>query len=105
MVFNSINTFHSGTPIVFNNFHSSTGKEEWILMDVFIGTTLHGSSSLLLQTRFLNAPRPDREYPRLTNDASDQHQKTKRKKSLKIKAIFFSPLKISGTDKWINLDM
>ena len=54
MVFNSINTFHSGTPIVFNNFHSSTGKEEWILMDVFIGTTLHGSQPLLLSSPFLD---------------------------------------------------
>jgi hypothetical protein len=44
---------------------------------------------------------PIREHRRLTDDESDQHQKTKRNKEKGLKnkdAIFFSPLKISGTD-------
>ncbi len=67
--------------------------------------------AFLLQSHCLNAPRPDREHHRLTNDSSDQRQKKKRKKAqnkdeisflflrIKIKTLFFfSSLKISGTD-------
>jgi len=52
---------------------------QWILMDVFIGTTLHGysspSNSLLKCTEARQGTR------RLTNDASDQRQKKKREKA------------------------
>jgi hypothetical protein len=37
--------------------------------------------------------------------SSDQRKETEKKKGYKKKAIFFSPLKISGTDIWINPDM
>jgi hypothetical protein len=53
---------------------------QWILMDVFIGTTLHGVL-FSFKTHCLNAPSPDREHHRLTNDSSDQRQKKKRKKT------------------------
>jgi hypothetical protein len=48
----------------------------------------HGLGALLLQTRCLNAPRPDREHHRLTNDSSDQRQKKRRKKAENKDAIF-----------------
>jgi len=49
-------------------------------MDVFIGTILHGCSSS--SNSLLNAPRPDREHPRLTNE------RKRKEKNLKIKTLF-----------------
>jgi hypothetical protein len=67
-------------------------------MDLFIGTILHGCSSS--SNSLLNAPRPDREHPRLTNE---RKRKVKRLKNKDV--TFFSPPKVSGTDIWINPDI